>query len=62
MIGRQRLERLEADIAFNDAIIAEREEDIKEIEQTIGEVNEIFRDLASIVNEQGDMLSKCPSV
>merc|ERR1711916_156966 len=40
------LDSLENEIAFNDDIIAERETEIKEIESTIAEVGEIFRDLA----------------
>jgi len=35
---------------------AEREQGIQEIQQQIGEVNEIFQDLAVLVNEQGQMI------
>ena len=38
------------------ALIAEREQGIAEIQQQIGEVNEIFQDLAVLVNEQGQMI------
>lgn len=54
----ERLQRLNAEIDFNDAIIAEREADIVVIEQTIMEVNSIFTDLANIVTEQGEMLNQ----
>jgi syntaxin 7 len=39
-----------------DALIADREQGIKEIEKTVTEVNEIFRDLAHLVQEQGVMI------
>ena len=41
---------------FNNALIEEREQGILEIQQQIGEVNEIFQDLAVLVNEQGQMI------
>ena len=39
-----------------DGLAAEREQGIAEIQQQIGEVNEIFQDLAVLVNEQGQMI------
>lgn len=47
---------MENDIAFNEALIEEREQGIQEIQQQIGEVNEIFKDLALLVHEQGTMI------
>lgn len=41
-----------------DALIADREQGIKEIEKTVVEVNEIFRDLSHLVQEQGVMIGK----
>lgn len=49
---------LDNEIAFNEAIIEEREQGIQEIQQQIGEVNEIFKDLAVLVHEQGTMIGK----
>ncbi|KAJ3330217.1 hypothetical protein HDU91_003649, partial [Kappamyces sp. JEL0680] len=43
-------------IELNERIIAEREEDLQGLEQSIAEVNEIFRDLGSLVNEQQYLL------
>lgn len=50
---RQELVLLDNEVAFNEAIIEEREHGIKEIQGQIGQVNEIFKDLAVLVNEQG---------
>lgn len=50
---------LDNEIAFNEAIIEEREQGIKEIQQQISEVNEIFKDLAVLVHEQGVVIGKC---
>ncbi|CAN1256778.1 SYP22 [Linum perenne] len=55
---RQEVVLLDNEIAFNEAIIEEREQGIHEIQQQIGEVNEIFKDLAVLVHEQGTMIGK----
>uniref|UniRef100_M1BIG8 Syntaxin n=1 Tax=Solanum tuberosum TaxID=4113 RepID=M1BIG8_SOLTU len=47
---------LDNEIAFNEAIIEERDLGIQEVQQQIGEVNEIFKDLAVLVHEQGTMI------
>ncbi|KAL0331754.1 UNVERIFIED_CONTAM: syntaxin [Sesamum angustifolium] len=53
---RQDVLLLDNEIAFNEAIIDERDQGIQEIQQQIGEVNEIFKDLAVLVHEQGTMI------
>ncbi|GAA0146962.1 SNARE protein [Lithospermum erythrorhizon] len=53
---RQEVLLLDNEIAFNEAIIDERDQGIQEISQQIGEVNEIFKDLAVLVHEQGVMI------
>ena len=49
---------LDNEIVFNEAIIEEREQGIQEIQQQIGEVNEIFKDLAVLVNDQGTLIGE----
>lgn len=46
----------QADLEFQESLIAERESEIREIESGIHELNEIFRDLGTIVQEQGGMI------
>ncbi|MCO5597288.1 hypothetical protein L7F22_051365 [Adiantum nelumboides] len=53
---RQEVIFLENEIVFNEALIEERDQGIREIQQQIGEVNEIFKDLAVLVHEQGVMI------
>ncbi|KAK4788312.1 hypothetical protein SAY86_019631 [Trapa natans] len=53
---RQAFVELENEIVFNEALIEEREQGIQEIQQQIVEVNEIFKDLALLVREQGTMI------
>ncbi|KAF3779394.1 Syntaxin [Nymphaea thermarum] len=53
---RQEVLLVDNEIAFNEAIIEEREQGIQEIQQQIGEVNEIFKDLAVLVHEQGALI------
>jgi len=53
---RQELLQLDGEIDYNNALIAERDAGIAEIQSQIGEVNEIFQDLAVLVNEQGVMI------
>jgi len=55
------LMQMENDIEFNQALIAEREAGIKEVESTVREVNEIFKDLAIIVSDQGQMIDDIES-
>uniref|UniRef100_A0A0C9S859 TSA: Wollemia nobilis Ref_Wollemi_Transcript_5736_1229 transcribed RNA sequence n=1 Tax=Wollemia nobilis TaxID=56998 RepID=A0A0C9S859_9CONI len=58
---RQEVLQLENEVVFNEAIIDERDQGIKEIQQQIGEVNEIFKDLAVLVHEQGVMIDDIDS-
>jgi len=58
---RQQLQQLDSDSEFQTAIISEREEGIKEIERSIQEVNDIFVDLATLVNEQAPMIDNIES-
>ncbi|KAH7315038.1 hypothetical protein KP509_21G031200 [Ceratopteris richardii] len=53
---RQEVLFLDNEIIFNEALIEERDQGIREIQQQIGEVNEIFRDLAVLVHEQGILI------
>ncbi|KAI3860951.1 hypothetical protein MKW92_044171 [Papaver armeniacum] len=48
--------RLENEIVLNEAIIEEREQGIQEIQNEIVEIHEIFKDLAVLVHEQGDVI------
>ncbi|KAI8565261.1 hypothetical protein RHMOL_Rhmol03G0245200 [Rhododendron molle] len=57
---RQEVVMLENEVVFNDAVIEEREQGILEIQQQIGEVNDIFKDLAVLVKEQGVMIDLSP--
>ncbi|KAJ1881733.1 hypothetical protein LPJ57_001419 [Coemansia sp. RSA 486] len=47
---------LDNEIEYNEALISEREEEIQEIEQGIVELNEIFRDIGTMVTEQQSLL------
>ena len=47
---------IEGEMEHNNAILGEREEDIKHIQFQIGEVTEIFQDLAVLVSEQGEVV------
>ncbi|KAI9793493.1 MAG: hypothetical protein M1816_007925 [Peltula sp. TS41687] len=44
------------DVDFQEALIIERESEIRNIEQSVGELNELFRDVAHIVGQQGEQL------
>ncbi|KAL0920692.1 hypothetical protein M5K25_009853 [Dendrobium thyrsiflorum] len=58
---RQELILFDNEIVFNEAIIDEREQGIHEIQQQIGEVNDIFKDLAVLVHDQGVMIDDIDS-
>ena len=44
------------EVDFQDALIIERETEIRNIEQSVGELNELFKDVAHIVSDQGGQL------
>ena len=44
------------EVDFQESLIIERESEIRNIEQSVGELNELFRDVAHIVREQGEVL------
>lgn len=58
--GQQEQEQLrlasQDDVDFQDSLIIERETEIRNIEQSVGELNELFRDVAHIVHDQGEQL------
>jgi hypothetical protein len=56
VICRQDFLQLENEVVLNEEVIEEREQGIQEIYQQIGEVNEIFKELADLVNEQGYLI------
>ncbi|MEW5310314.1 MAG: hypothetical protein WDW38_002126 [Sanguina aurantia] len=45
--------RLDGAIAYNEALIEERDVGIADIQRQIAEVNEMFQDLAVLINDQG---------
>lgn len=58
---RQEVLLLDNEVIFNEAVIEERDQGIREIQQQIGEVNEIFKDLAVLVHEQGIIIDDIDS-
>lgn len=58
--GQQQQEQLrlanQDDVDFQESLIIERESEIRNIEQSVGELNELFRDVAHMVHEQGAQL------
>lgn len=46
------------ELEFQETMIAEREAEIREIETGIHELNDIFRDLGTIVTEQGGLIGE----
>jgi len=49
------------ELAYQESLIQEREQEIREIESGIHELAEIFQDLGTLVNQQGDMLGTVES-
>lgn len=58
LVAQQMALAEQSDVDFQEQLIIEREEEIREIERGIGELNEIFRDLGTIVTEQGTMIDR----
>jgi len=58
---KQQLLQTEGELRFNEALIDERDQAITEITGQIGEVHQIFQDLAVVVNDQGEMVDDIES-
>ncbi|EXJ85916.1 syntaxin 7 [Capronia coronata CBS 617.96] len=63
MEGEQQLQTLEEprlaqqdEVDYQENLIIEREGEIRQIEQSVGELNELFRDVATLVRDQGDLI------
>lgn len=58
-LQRQEVAHLAAqdEVDFQEALIIEREEEIRNIEQGVGDLNVLFRQVAQIVDEQGEQLT-----
>lgn len=59
---RQEVLWLGNEVAFNEAIIEEREQGFKDIQEQIVQANEIFKDLAVLVHEQGITIGKISNI
>ena len=46
----------QSEVDFQESLIIERESEIRNIEQSVGELNELFRDVATMVHDQGAMV------
>jgi len=46
----------QSEVDFQESLIIERESEIRNIEASVGELNELFRDVAHMVHEQGQSL------
>lgn len=46
----------QSEVDFNETLIIERESEIRNIEQAVGELNELFRDVAHMVHDQDHSL------
>ncbi len=44
------------EVDYQENLIIEREGEIRQIEQSVGELNELFRDVATLVRDQGDII------
>ena len=47
---------IDNELEYRQAIIEERDEGIEAIQHSIGEVNEIFQDLAVLIDQQGGQI------
>jgi t-SNARE complex subunit (syntaxin) len=47
---------LQDEVDFREALIIEREEEIRNIEQGVGDLNVLFTQVAAMVHEQGEQL------
>ncbi|CAN7999000.1 unnamed protein product [Ixodes hexagonus] len=53
----QQQQHLEADLDYENALLAERERRMRQIETDMLDCNQIFKDLATLVHEQGETIN-----
>jgi len=53
---QQQHSRLEADREFQDGLIHDRDQEIRAIQAQMMEINEIFKNVATLVDEQGELV------
>ena len=58
---RQQLQQVEEEREYIDGVNLERAEEIKQLERSVLEINEMFRDLAGMVQEQGVLIDTIES-
>jgi syntaxin 7 len=46
----------QSEVDFQESLIVERESEIRNIEQSVSELNELFRDVATMISDQGNQL------
>ena len=51
-----------ANLQYNDLIIRERHEDILALSAEMNQVQTVFRDLATMINDQGEMVEDIESI
>ena len=56
---QQEFQQIEKSLEYNQAVAYDREESIVGIEQEIAMVQDIFKDLATLVEEQGLVIGEC---
>jgi len=55
------IQTVENELNYNESLITERENELKDIERSMVEINEIFRDLGTMVNDQQYLLDNIES-
>ena len=58
LTGQQTFQRRAVEVQYNDEIAAMRQGEIEDIEQTVVEIHDIFRDLDQIVNDGTEQLEQ----
>jgi len=53
---REQAEQMEAQRAYIDGVNLQREEEVRQLEESVVQVNEMFHDLAQLVTEQGVLI------
>ncbi|KFM83626.1 Syntaxin-7A, partial [Stegodyphus mimosarum] len=52
----QQQQQIQEELEFEQGLLLEREQRIRQIESDMLDVNQVFRDLAAMVHEQGDYI------
>lgn len=62
LLFHQQQKQMQKNLQFEQSLLKEREQRVRQIEEDVLDVNQIMRELNTLINQQGEALGKCTSI